>query len=126
MRHLRPCPVCGAAATEATVFLLENIEQSKITDFSFASRKAPEYMCHHMVQCHHCDVVYADAPPRADELAEAYHMASYDSTEEADDAALAYATAIEPILKKLSQKQNALEIGTGTSIFLEYLKKAGF
>lgn len=126
MQLQRPCPVCNTAVSGSTEFLKENIIQDQITDFSFSSRKAPEYMCHHMVKCNQCDLVYADKPPKADELAEAYHTASYDSNEEANDAAQAYATAIKPIVNKLLQKHSALEIGTGTGVFLDYLKMEGF
>src|SRR5262249_26899851 len=110
----------------ASVFLEENIDQAKLSAMSFASRKEPEFMSHRLVLCPTCDLVYVDRPPGGDELARAYHMADYDSAEEANDAALAYVKAIQPILEKLPRKEAALEIGTGTGIFLEYLSRAGF
>lgn len=122
----RSCPVCGAGSENATLFLKENIDPDKLTDSSFASRKVPEYMCHQLVQCPVCDLVYADNPPAKEELARAYHVASYDSSEEADDAARAYILAIQPVLNRLRGRRRALEIGTGTGIFLEHLSKAGF
>jgi len=122
----RTCPVCDAGADKAKLFLQENIDPVKLNEFSFASRKTPEYMCHHLVQCTVCDLVYADQPPSEDELAHAYHVADYDSSEEADDAASAYARAIAPVLQRLPQLGSALEIGTGTGVFLEHLRKAGF
>lgn len=79
-----------------------------------------------MVRCRVCDLVYADEPPSVEELALAYHSASYDSTEEANDAANSYAMAIKPVLECLSPRELALEIGTGTGVFLDYLKSAGF
>lgn len=126
MPTIRSCPVCHAGSDQATVFLEKNIDTTKISGFSFASRKAPEYMCHHMVQCTVCDLVYADAPPASEELAEAYHTASYDSTEEANDAASSYAQAIAGVLERLKRREAALEIGTGTGVFLEHLQSAGF
>ena len=111
---------------EARLFAEENIDRSKLSAFSFASRKEPEYMCHRLVQCQKCDLVYADRPPSADELAHAYHVAEYDSSEEAGDAAKAYVRALDPTLKKLVRRERALEIGTGTGIFLEHLSRAGF
>lgn len=83
-------------------------------------------MCHHLVRCSSCSLVYADRPPSVNDLAQAYHSADYDSSEEADDAAAAYARAIEPVLRRLPQRDRALEIGTGTGIFLEHLQRAGF
>jgi SAM-dependent methyltransferase len=83
-------------------------------------------MCHRLVRCITCDLVYADEPPGEDELARAYHVANYDSSEEANDAATAYIRAIRPTLDALARRQSALEIGTGTGIFLEHLSGEGF
>ena len=126
MAPARPCPVCNTGSDEAMLFAEENIDRGKLSPFSFASRKEPEFMCHRLVQCPTCDLVYVDQPPSADELAHAYHVAEYDSSEEAGDAALAYMRALEPTLRKLNRRQKALEIGTGTGIFLEHLHRAGF
>lgn len=122
----RPCPVCNSSGIGATVFMEENVREDQLSSFSFSSRKLPEYMCHHLIRCPHCDVVYADRPPSQGDLARAYHSADYDSSEEANDAAAAYATAIRPVLAKLPRRESALEIGTGTGIFLEHLGSQGF
>ena len=122
----RPCPVCESPSDGAILFLPENINPEKISGFSFASRKLPEYMCHRMVRCPVCDLVYADKPPAEASLAESYHAASYDSSEEADDAARAYILAIQGALARLENKGAALEIGTGTGVFLKHLKEVGF
>lgn len=106
--------------------MAENINHSKISKFSFASRKTPEFMSHRLMSCQGCDLVYAPQPPADSELAAAYHQAEYDSTEEAADAADAYARAIQPILRLLPRRESALEIGTGTGVFLSCLKQAGF
>lgn len=123
----RPCPVCGATHDNATVFLAQNIDESRIVGSSFASRKVPEYMNHEMIRCGGCDLVYVPRAPQQDDLAESYHAAEYDSSQEAEDAADAYETAIAPLLAKLAGRTDAaLEIGTGTAAFLERLQKAGF
>lgn len=108
------------------VFLNENIDRKKISGFSYSSRKPPEFMCHRMLRCHQCDLVFADAPPDESFLQQAYHLAEYDSADEAEDAALAYSRAIQPALARLTQFETALEIGTGTGVFLAYLKQQGF
>ncbi len=108
------------------LFMEESFDQTRLSGFSYASRKEPEFMCHRLVQCTVCDLVYVNDPPRQDELAAAYHVAEYDTSEEADDAASAYIRAIQPLLAHLPQKQRALEIGTGNGIFLEKLASLGF
>lgn len=126
MTSSRNCPICNTSSLQADVFLNENIDPDRLSSFSFASRKTPEFMCHRMVCCSNCDLVYADAPPSQTTLAQSYHTASYDSAEEANDAAQSYALAIRPIIRSLTSKDVALEIGTGTGIFLEHLESEGF
>lgn len=122
----RACPVCHTDHDLASLFLDENIDAEKLSSYSFASRKTPEFMTHRLVQCPVCDLVYANQPPTEDELLRAYHVAEYDSAEEANDAASAYMRAMFVPLKNIKNKQRALEIGTGTGIFLELLYNAGF
>lgn len=118
--------MCHSGASQAKLFLEENIDPAKVSGFSFSSRKVPEYMCLRLLRCKVCDLVYADQPPAAQELAQAYHQAGYDSAEEADDAATAYRRAAQQALARLPRRGRALEIGTGTGIFLECLKQEGF
>lgn len=126
MNRKRPCPVCGAGSHEAKSFLQANIDLARLDEFSYASRKTPEYMNLELVQCQRCDLVYADDPPSQDELAHAYHVADYDSAEEADDAAAAYIRAMQPVLQALPRRESALEIGAGTGVLLEHLARQGF
>lgn len=122
----RSCPACGTGHESATLFFENNIDPEKLSSFSFASRKVPEFMCHRLVQCPTCDLVYANQPPSEDELSHAYHAADYDSSEEANDAAAAYMQAMQPTLHRMAHRQSALEIGTGTGVLLEHLSSAGF
>lgn len=124
-RHRRPCPICNLFPAREQVFLEENIDASALNEFSFASRKLPEHCCYQMIRCGRCDLVYVDRPPSQGSLAHAYHTAQYDSSEEANDAAKSYARAFAPALQRI-QKQAALEIGTGTGVFLEELLGLGF
>ena len=126
MPVLRSCPVCQTSADDALLFQKENIDKNQISGFSYASRKEPEFMCHRLLRCKICDLVYACSPPEQDELAHAYHVAEYDSSEEANDAAQAYIKAMQPILTKLEHKNKVLEIGAGTGVLLELLQGQGF
>ncbi|WP_097092087.1 class I SAM-dependent methyltransferase [Novosphingobium sp. Chol11] len=122
----RACPLCGAGADQAEPFLSDTRDESRVSASSFASRKVPEYMSHAMVRCRACDLAYVDRPPSVASLAASYHEADYDSAEEAEDAADAYARALGPVLQQLKGRGAALEIGTGTAAFLERLQNAGF
>lgn len=123
---MRPCPICKSTNEDAVIFQEENIDPKLLSEFSFASRKAPEFMCHLLLKCKNCDLVYASTPPAKAELAHSYHVAQYDSSEEANDAAASYIDAMRPLLNKLENKARVLEIGAGTGILLEYLRREGF
>jgi SAM-dependent methyltransferase len=118
--------VCGAGPFEAKSFLTANIDPSRVNEFSYASRKTPEYMNLNLVRCLRCDLVYADEPPSHDDLARAYHVADYDSAEEANEAAATYIHAMQPLLNALPRRESALEIGTGTGALLQHLAEQGF
>jgi SAM-dependent methyltransferase len=122
----RDCPVCGAGADRASVFLEASFDPARLTAASFASRKAPEFMSHRLLRCPGCATVYAAAAPPAAALAGAYADADYDSGEEAALAADTYAAALAPVIASLPRRGRALEIGTGTGALLERLLQAGF
>jgi SAM-dependent methyltransferase len=122
----RHCPVCGAAPDQARLFLEASYDAGRIGDFSFASRKSPEFMSYRLLRCDECATVYAQAAPPASVLAAAYKAASYDSTEEASLAADTYVHAMREVIAALPQRGRALEIGTGTGVLLERLLDAGF
>jgi SAM-dependent methyltransferase len=126
MLESRPCPVCNEPAEKAELFLEENIDINRISKLTFASRKEPEFMCHRLIRCTVCDLVYASNPPNQSELAYAYHLADYDSSDEANDAARSYISAMHQIFERLTPKNRALEIGSGTGILLEMLSEKGF
>jgi SAM-dependent methyltransferase len=124
--EVRDCPVCGAGADRAALFLEATIDPARLTGASFASRKTPEFMSYRLVRCTDCATVYAAAAPPAALLASAYADADYDSGEEASLAADTYAAALAPAIAALPQLGSVLEIGTGTGVLLERLLRAGF
>ena len=125
MQH-RNCPVCTGPASRAALFMRRSLDESRLTKASFASRKLPEFMSYEMVKCGQCTTVFASEAPAAGALAHAYHEADYDTSEEADFAAAVYRKYLEPFLKDLPARGVALEIGTGTGIFLRHLRQLGF
>ena len=122
----RRCPVCFESNKNSVLFQKENIDKIKITSFTYSSRKPPEFMCHEMVRCLNCDLVYVTTPPDRLKLSEAYHAADYDSSEEALDAAEIYVSHMNEVVSKLNLNSRILEIGSGSGAFLYNLKKKGF
>lgn len=125
MQH-RDCPVCGASADTAAPFMASTLDPAKLNPESFASRKLPEFMSYRLVTCATCAVVFASEAPAAGALADAYHQADYSTADEANFAAKVYAEALAPFVARLPRRGIALEIGTGSGVFLGHLRRLGF
>lgn len=122
----RRCPVCQSGAESAAPFLSRNLDPDRLNALSYASRKAPEFMCYELVRCTHCDVIYASESVDAAQSGDAYHQAEFDSSNEARDAALSYAQTLDSVLNTMPDRHGALDIGTGTGVFLQQLSVRGF
>lgn len=120
----RSCPVCASRTHRP--FADERIEQDKLNDFSYASRKQPEFMCLRLVQCLNCDVIYAPSPPEKEFLSNAYSEAAYDSGPEAKAAAISYAKALKPHLRQITNREAAVDVGAGSGPLLPWLSEQGF
>jgi SAM-dependent methyltransferase len=121
----RPCPVCGSK-DQSRVFAQPHFNMEKLGDFAFASRKTPEYMHYRLVECPVCDLLYATPLPTLKALAQAYHQAAFDSSQEAHYAARTYAHGLGKFADSLPEKRGTLDIGTGDGAFLEELLSRGF
>ena len=120
----RACPVCGT--TTHVKFADEHIDPDRINDFTYSSRKQPEFMCLRLVRCTRCDLVYAPNPPDRSFLAAAYADAAYDSSQAAQCAAQSYAQALTPYLPLLQNKNVAVDLGAGSGPLLPWLCGIGF
>ena len=96
----RNCPICGGNAALSKPFLERKLNEEKLNEFSFSSRKTPENMCYSLVACSVCDVIYANESPDQEQIGDAYHQAAYDSKEEARHAAEAYEKNLLPHLQE--------------------------
>lgn len=120
----RACPVCDSRCY--VHFADERIDPLKINDFTYASRKQPEFMCLRLVRCTNCNLVYAPTQPDPDFLATAYSEAAYDSGLEAQEAARSYARALMPYFASLANRNGAVDVGAGSGPLLPFLSESGF
>lgn len=120
----RPCPVC--TSRDYAKFADERIEEGKLGEFSYASRKMPEFMCLRLVRCKECDLVYAPTPPAFEVLHSEYANASFDSAPEAIAAAKSYAHALKPFFARLPHRHAAVDVGAGSGPLLPLLEAEGF
>lgn len=120
----RPCPVCAGRST--LPFAEERLDASRIGALTYASRKAPEFMCLRLVRCVACDLVFAATPPDRDALRTAYAEAGFDSATEAQAAATTYAEALKIHLKRLRKPGPAVDVGAGSGPLLPLLESMGF
>ena len=121
----RVCPVCERKAP-STVTLPANFDLTKLDAQGFASRKFPEHMHLQMHTCSTCDVLFANPALDSSDLVSAYTDASFESSQEADDAGFTYESYLRPRLAKLGPLQSALDVGCGNGNFLLRLQQLGY
>ena len=122
----KSCPVCLETATKTTVFKQGNFDAGKLDEFSFSSRKFPEYMSHRYLQCNRCQALYASPVPVFDELQEQYNEADFDSGKESEFAARTYISILKRYMKRLPSLDGTLDIGASDGAFVGKLVGEGF
>lgn len=122
--NTRNCPVCQSSQ-HAVPYAERKIDESRLSSFSFASRKLPEYMHHTLKLCRNCDLLFAIPDPSLN-LHAAYESAAYDSNTEAVFAAATYRRILQPVLNKIPHKTRLLDIGAGDGAFLNEMLSVGF
>ena len=121
----RSCPMCQKTEV-ARVVLESNYDPAKMTPHAFASRKLPEYMHSRMVKCADCGLVYGTPAVSIKTMQDAYATAAFDSSQESGFAADTYSKLIESQIRSLSEREAALDIGTGDGAFLQRLLRLKF
>lgn len=121
----RACPLCQSV--EASGILAgANFNEKDFDEFSFASRKFPEYSHYSLYLCRKCDLIYANPIPSLDTLVKRYSKADFDSQQESYFASQTYKRFLPGIMKKLPDTTGVIDIGTGDGAFLRSLIDMGF
>lgn len=120
----RVCPLCRSSA-QSTVYAEADFDPAAWDALAFASRKPPEYMHYRLMICEPCDLLYAGPAPGPRTTQTAYEEADFDSALEAGYAAQTYASFVPRILRRLPDRNGALDIGTGDGAFLGQLLAQG-
>lgn len=121
----RNCPICNSNDVSKVKYV-QNIDESRLDNLAFSSRKTPEFMNLEMVQCPKCSLLYAPRVPNAALLDTAYNSTGYESNEEAIFAANTYAEYLQQNLGLLVDRESALEIGSGNGAFIKHLLNLKF
>lgn len=125
MKRSNICPLCINKKNETKTFLKKNINQQIIGEFSYSSRKVPEFMNYELLKCDVCTFIYAINIPNLERVNNDYKNSTFVSADDADDAALTYYNKIREKIN-IMNFDSALEIGAGSGSFIAKLKKLGF
>lgn len=115
------CFICGK---EMQLLKKSNYSKSNVSEFSFASRKIPEYMHWDLYECKNCMVLVSGNAPDFSALKDEYANAAFDSKNEADKASQTYMAYLKKFLPDFPRSK-VMDIGTGEGSFLKYLLAEG-
>lgn len=125
MKRSNICPLCINKKNETKTFLKKNINHQIIGEFSYSSRKVPEFMNYELLKCDVCTFIYAINIPNLERVKNDYKNSTFVSADDADDAASTYYNKIREKINFMNF-DSALEIGAGSGSFIAKLKKLGF
>lgn len=119
------CPICNN--NNVSLYAKSNYDIKNINDYSFSSRKNPEYMHHTLMKCNDCNILYSIDIEDKDNLFNLYKKASFDSKSLANLASMTYIQYLNKYLIGGGMSKNiALDIGTGEGSFLKELLNYGY
>ncbi len=116
------CPVCGSSK-HVRERAKANIDYSMLSEFAYASRKLPEYMHFHLMECKECELLFSVDIPDLSNLPSNYAMADFDSAKEAFYASETYFNYLKQYIQPFPK--SVLDIGTGEGSFLKILLDHG-
>ncbi len=111
---LRQCPVCGGIGR---LKFAQELDESKLTNKSFSSRKRPEFMHYDYFECVSCKSLFVAERPELSQLANNYSEAEFVSKEDSVFAAKTYIRELRKI--GLASHDSLLDIGCSDGAFLE-------
>ena len=117
----KSCPICKNYKNNKIFSKRKTLKKNKINQFSFSSRKIPEFMNFKLMKCEICNIIFASKVPNFAKIKKFYNDTSYISEQDALDASTTYFKYLKKYLNT-KHKINALEIGTGSGLFLIFLK----
>jgi len=120
----RNCPICNS--NKFKFFLKEKIDLNLLNNFSFASRKNPEFLRHQLVKCLKCNLIYTNKPMKQEIINSLYSSADFNSSIYAEQATKAYIYGLRSVISNLNLKSHILDVGCGEGSFLKKISEIGF
>ena len=77
MKRSNICPLCINNQNETKTFVKKNINCQNIGEFSYSSRKVPEFMNYELLKCDVCTFIYAINIPDLERLKNNYENSTY-------------------------------------------------
>jgi ubiquinone/menaquinone biosynthesis C-methylase UbiE len=115
------CPICKFKNKNYKIYLKKNIKNNLLNQYSFSSRKTPEFMNFELIRCSKCSLIYGLNITEFEKIYISYRDSAFVDAQDEKDAASTYFKYLKPYITEDSNK--FLEIGAGSGYFLELLKR---
>ena len=120
-RRKNICPICKFNNKNYKIYLKKNFKSNLLNEYSFSSRKTPEFMNFELIQCSKCSLIYSLNIPEFEKIYISYRDSAFVDVQDEKDAACTYLKYLKPYFTVNSNK--FLEIGAGSGYFLELLNR---
>ena len=111
------CPICGNKNDYHIVYHT-NFKSSDINQTIFSARRLPDRIHYQIVKCQECGLVRSNPTAQSSILNNLYRVSKFNYSEEIDNLINTYTNHLLSTLRKISNKDNILEIGCGSGFIL--------
>ena len=118
------CPICGNKNDYHIVYH-KNFKSSDINQTIFSARRLPDRIHYQIVKCQECGLVRSNPTAQSSILNNLYRVSKFNYSEEIDNLINTYTNHLLSTLRKISNKDNILEIGCGSGFILSYVNVYG-
>jgi SAM-dependent methyltransferase len=118
MSEMRCCPACGG---KGNLRYGSNIDEKKITEHSYSSRKIPEFLHHAYMECVVCGTLFVGETPSSEVLEKSYNEAAFVSKADSKYAADTYFQNLKKL--GLLNEGSLIDIGCSDGAFICKVKR---
>jgi hypothetical protein len=84
------CPICKFNNKNYKIYLKKNLNSNSLNEYSFSSRKTPEFMNFELIQCSKCSLIYSLNIPEFEKIYISYRDSAFVDVQDEKDAARTY------------------------------------
>jgi hypothetical protein len=110
-RRKNICPICEFNNKNYKIYLNKNLKSNLLNEYSFSSRKVPEFMNFGLIQCSKCSLIYSLNIPEFEKIYISYRDSAFVDFQDEKDKEKLFIDALENMkITFIEQCKNEIKV----------------